>query len=136
MFEWFDHTADLGLRVRAHDLPTLFIEAARGLFAAMVENPDAIRCVEKKSIQLTADAIDYLMFDWLQELVFLFDTQHLLLGDWQVDVQNGRLRAVVQGEVWDPARHVLAHEVKAVTYHGLKVEQQSDGWLAEVILDI
>ncbi len=136
MFEWFDHTADLGLRVRAHDLPTLFAEAARGLFATIVENPDAIGLVETQNVQLTGDAIDYLIFDWLQELIFLFDTQHLLLGGWQVELLPGRLRAVVQGEAWDPARHVLAHEVKAITYHGLKVQQESEGWLAEVILDI
>lgn len=136
MFEWFDHTADVGLRVRAHDLPTLFCEAARGLFATIVENPEAIRLVDTQSIQLTGDALDYLMFDWLQELVFLFDAQHLLLGGWQIDLQPGGLQADVQGETWDPERHTLAHEVKAVTYHGLKVQQQSKGWLAEVILDI
>jgi len=42
----------------------------------------------------------------------------------------------VRGETCDPARHSLAHEVKAVTYHGLAVEQVPDGWRAEVILDI
>jgi SHS2 domain-containing protein len=46
------------------------------------------------------------------------------------------LRAAAWGEPVDPARHELDHEVKAITYHGLKLERDGDGWLAEVIVDI
>jgi SHS2 domain-containing protein len=79
---------------------------------------------------------DYLLFDWLNELLFTFDSRRLLLAKYDVHVDRSGLQAAAWGEPLDPARHRLEHEVKAITYHGLKVVQQDDGWLAEVILDI
>ena len=61
---------------------------------------------------------------------------HMLFGRFEVHVRNDGLTATAWGEPLDPARHVLSHEVKAITYHELKVERTADGWLAEVIVDI
>lgn len=135
-YETFDHTADLGLRVRAPDLATLFIDAARGLFSMIVREPGTIRPVDAVSIELDAPALDLLLFDWLSELVYLYETRHLLLGEFEVQLSESHLTAIARGEPLDRTRHELEHEVKAITYHGLKVEQTSDGWLAEVIVDI
>jgi SHS2 domain-containing protein len=60
----------------------------------------------------------------------------MLFSSFNVKVTDAGLTATARGEPYDPARHVLAHEVKAITYHELKVEQTADGWLAEVIVDI
>lgn len=135
-YETFDHTADLGLRVRAPDLATLFIDAARGLFSMIVREPGTIRPVDAVSIELDAPALDLLLFDWLSELVYLYETRHLLLGEFEVQLSESHLTVIARGEPLDRTRHELEHEVKAITYHGLKVEQTSDGWLAEVIVDI
>jgi SHS2 domain-containing protein len=53
-----------------------------------------------------------------------------------VKLDDAGLSATARGEPWDPDRHELDHEVKAITYHGLKVEQEAGGWLAELIVDI
>ena len=136
MYELFEHTADLGLRVRARDVNGLFVDAARGLLAMMVEDLDTVRPVESCQVTLAEADIEYLFLDWLQELVFLFDARRLLLGHFEVDIRGPNLTAVVGGEMVDPSRHRLLHEVKAVTYHGLSVRQEDHGWLAEVIVDI
>jgi SHS2 domain-containing protein len=78
----------------------------------------------------------YLLADWLNELLFAFESRRLLLREFEVSVSQDGLQAVARGEVVDESRHTLDHEVKAVTYHGLKVEQTDAGWLAEVVLDI
>ncbi|HTM54392.1 MAG TPA: archease [Pirellulales bacterium] len=135
-YETFDHTADLGLRVRAPDLATLFIDAARGLFSMIVREPGTVRPADAVSIELDASALDLLLFDWLSELVYLYETRHLLLGEFDVQLSESHLTAIARGEPVDRQRHELEHEVKAITYHGLKVEQTSHGWLAEVIVDI
>ena len=136
MHETFDHTADLGLRIRAPDLDTLFAEAGRALFAAIVEDPDSVLSRQQLQINLTDDDRELLFFDWLKELLYHFDSQHLLFSRFQVQVGDAGLRATAWGEPLDENRHVLLHEVKAITYHGLTVEQADDGWLAEVIVDI
>ncbi|WP_254509322.1 archease [Anatilimnocola floriformis] len=140
MFEVFEHTADLGIRARARSLEELFAEAARGLIAQLA-NLDAVQRVSEKSIELASDSLEYLLFDWLSELLYAFEESRLLLSEFDVQIkQTGeefKLRAVARGEVADAARHELDHEVKAITYHGLLVEQQPGGdWLAEVIVDI
>jgi SHS2 domain-containing protein len=136
VYEFFEHTADLGLRIRAADLNTLMAEAAAALFAAIVEDPAAIEPRQRAELRIDGTEPEYLLFDWLRELLFRFDTEHLVLGRFEVKVDATGLSAVVWGEPFDARRHALAHEVKAITYHGLRVEQQSDGWLAEVIVDI
>lgn len=136
MFETFDHTADLGLRARADDLDTLFTEAAHALLSAIVEDPSTVQAVEAVEIRLEEEELDYLLFDWLKTLLYHFEVDRRLLCHFEARVEDGTLRATARGEPWDPERHELSHEVKAITYHGLKVEQTEQGWLAEVIVDI
>ncbi len=135
-YETFEHTADLGLRIRADDLNTLFADAARGLFSIIVTDLDSIRPSESVSIAVEGDVSDLLLFDWLNELLYIYDVRRLLLGRFEVEVGPSGLVATARGEPIDPARHALDHEVKAITYHGLKLEQQGGRWLAEVIVDI
>lgn len=136
MYELFEHTADLGLRVRAADLNTLFADAGLCLFTAIVENLDAVRPANEQTLELTGTDRDFLLFDWLRELLYRFDTEHFLLARCEVTVRDDGLSAILRGEPFDPSRHRLDHEVKAITYHELKVEPTPDGWLAEVIVDI
>jgi SHS2 domain-containing protein len=136
MHELFEHTADLGLRVTAADLDTLFAEAAVCLITAMVEDPTTIRPADEVRIELAGTDREFLLFDWLRELLVRFDADHILFGRFEVKVRDDGLTATAWGEPFDPARHVLSHEVKAITYHELKAEQTADGWLAEVIVDI
>jgi len=136
MFELFEHTADLGLRVRAKTLEVLFAEAARGLLAMLVANPDAVRPLQTRTVSLTADDPSYLLFDWLTELLYAFESDRLLLAEFDVQINENQLTATCRGEPMDPSRHHMEHEVKAITYHGLKVEQTADGWEAEIIVDI
>ncbi len=136
MHETFDHTADLGLRVRAADLDTLFAEAAEALFGVIVEDLASVRPERALEITLSGDDREYLLFDWLRTLLYHFDAEHLLFSRFEVHVSAAGLEGSAWGEPLDRNRHELSHEVKAITYHGLKVEQTAEGWLAEVIIDI
>jgi len=136
MFEIFEHTADLGIRVVAADVDTLFADAGKGLFAVIVANLADVRPVQEVAFRLAGSQPDYLLFDWLNELLYTFESRRLLLAEFQVRVSPTGLEATARGEPADETRHTLEHEVKAITYHALKVEQTPTGWLAEVIVDI
>jgi len=136
MYEIFDHTADLGLRIRAPDLSALFAEAGRALFSAIVENLDTVRPATELRLSLEADALDELLRDWLAELLYRFHVERTLFSHFDVALEGASLTATARGEPVDAGRHRIEGELKAVTYHGLKVERQPDGtWLAEVIVD-
>jgi SHS2 domain-containing protein len=79
---------------------------------------------------------DYLLFDWLNELLYAFESDRMLFARFEVRPDETGLNADAWGEPADPARHELEHEVKAITYHRLRVERTPDGWLAELIVDI
>lgn len=138
MHEVFEHTADIGLRIQAATLEELFSEAAAGLFLLIVENLDDVRQTEEVEIELPrqGDAYDFLLFDWLNDLLYRFNAQRMLFANFDVHFADNSLRATAWGEPLDHARHRLEHEVKAITYHALKVAQETGGWIAEVIVDI
>jgi len=137
MYELFEHTADLGLRVRAPDLDALFREAAEGFFAMLFEG-DAPSAGAERTFRFGLDAPrrDDLLFDWLNELLYTFDTTGCVLGGFEVRVRGARLEATARGAPLEQGERGLLREIKAITYHGLKVEPEGDGWLAEVIVDI
>ena len=136
MYEQFEHTADLGLRIRSHDLNTLFAEAAECLVSTFVEDLATIRPLEPFEFELAGTDLTFLLFDWLQHLLYRFDGDGMLFSRFEVNVYDGGLKARMWGEPLDPTRHPLTREVKAITYHDLVVEKTPDGWLAEVIVDI
>ena len=136
MYELFEHTADLGLRATAADLDALFAEMAACLFTAIVEDFTLVRPVLDAAIEVPGADRELLLFDWLKELLHRCEDEQVLFCRFEVNVRDDGLSATAWGEPFDPDRHALGHEVKAITYHGLKVEKTADGWLAEVIVDI
>jgi SHS2 domain-containing protein len=144
MYETFDHTADVGLRVRAAEINDLFSEAARAMFSVMADL-DEVRAGEQVDYALEDSEIDELLRKWLAELLYTFHVRHLLLSRFDVAVDKlgdpkadgvYSLAATAWGEPIDPNRHKLDVEIKAVTWHGLRAVQTPDGWLAEVIVDL
>ena len=136
MHELFDHTADLGFRIRAADLNTLFAEAGECLLASMVDDPASVIPVESQTLSIDGTDREFLLFDWLRELLNRSDEARMLWCQFDVTVSDTGLTATISGEPFDPVRHLLSREVKAITYHGLRAEEVEDGFLAEVIVDI
>jgi SHS2 domain-containing protein len=135
-YETFEHTADLGLRVWADELNTLFTDAAGGLFSMIVPDSESVRPSLSVEIAVEGGDSELLLFDWLNELLYIYEVRRLLLCQFKIELGPSGLVAKAAGEPIDPSRHVLDHEVKAITYHGLKLEQKNGRWLAEVIVDI
>jgi SHS2 domain-containing protein len=135
-YEVFPHTADVGLRVTASDLSSLFAEAGRGFYSLIVSNLPDVQLLTRIEFDIQGSDLAFLMVDWLNELLFTFESKRLLLRKFDVEVKANGLCASGQGEAVDESRHVLDHEIKAITYHGLRVERVNGDWIAEVILDI
>jgi SHS2 domain-containing protein len=135
-YEYFDHTADMGVRVYGKDLTELFTEAALGMFNLIVpleqfEPKDAI------DVLLKAENAEELLWSWLRELHYLFSTQKLVFKEFEFqELSETVVWATCWGEYFDPEKHQSEREVKAVTHHGFQVAKEPEGWKAEVIFDI
>src|SRR5688572_7939348 len=108
MYELFEHTADLGLRVRAPDLDTLFAEAAACLFSAVLEDVGSVEPRQSVTVELSGTNREFLLFDWLRDLLLKCDEDHVVFGKFEVRVRDDGLTGTAWGEPIDPARHVLA----------------------------
>ena len=136
-YEQFEHTADLGLRVTARDLGRLFRDAGEGLFAMIVERIPEGDPAERLEFRVEGRRLDWLLFDWLNELLYVFESRRLVLSRFEVEVDEDGLSATARAHPFDPRRQLATHEVKAITYHRLRVERVDEGgWIAEVIVDI
>ena len=133
-------TADIAFEATGRDLPELFKEAGDATMNVMIDNIDAIRPVETRQIELSSDKLDMLLFDFLQELIFLKDAQRLLLRMREVEIaernKSYSVKATAEGETLDAERHHQRADVKAVTLHDFSVEQIDGSWTTRVLLDI
>ncbi len=135
-YEFFDHTADIGIRAEAPTLPALFMAMARGLTELIAED-SALQPRQQRTIELEAADVSGLLLVWLKELLFWFSTERFLPVEYPLrEVTTTHLQGVVRGDTFSPARDVQGREVKAITRHGLNVEQRNGVWHAEVIVDI
>src|SRR4051794_15269509 len=97
--EVFDHTADVGLRIKAADLPDLFRTAAEALFDYVVANREAVVVDRTESLGLQAASTADLLLLWLNELIFRSETQHVLFTRFEVDLSEDHraLEATIGG---------------------------------------
>ena len=132
--------ADIAFKAWSKDLQETFVAAADATMNVMVEQLDSIRPQEERRLKLENEALDMLLFDFLQELIYYKDAEELLLRVQQVRIEEreGRylLQATFCGEKIAPDRHQLRVDVKAVTLHQFKLQNAERGWEAHVILDI
>jgi len=141
-FERIDHTADVGVRVRGRTLEALFAHAAEALFDVMFEPvPEPGPADTPDRVRVEADDLPGLLQAWLSELLYRFLAEGRVGTAFAV-VRLVRapgacaLEAEVRGGPYDPARHALRTELKAVTFHQLRVEETAGGgWEAQVIFD-
>ncbi|PYJ20560.1 MAG: archease [Verrucomicrobia bacterium] len=133
-------TADIAFEATGRDLAELFSDAADATMNVMIDNLDAIEPLETRHIELSNDKIDMLLFDFLQELIYVKDAERLLLRarDARIEERDKKyfLKAEAAGEPLDAARHHQRADVKAVTLHDFSVEKDDGGWKARVLLDI
>ena len=135
-YRWIDHTGDLGFEVEAGSLPALFEAAAAALLDILFE-PDGVEPLETCEIHVEAADREELLVAFLGEILFLHEVEDRLFRRVEVISEPDRtVTARLFGETFDPGRHIIRRQIKAVTYHGLVVEPTDSGWRARIILDI
>jgi SHS2 domain-containing protein len=138
-YTFIDHTADVAADLTGSTPAQLFVFAAHALTDTLTDLA-RVRPVVTQSVTLESGSVEDLLVDWLNELLYRFEVQNLLISDATVSVREsgGRwhLDASIAGELFDPARHPARVLVKSATYHGLNVTQESGTWRARIVLDI
>ncbi|MEP7198903.1 MAG: archease, partial [Chloroflexota bacterium] len=131
-YEEIGHTADVALRVRASSLAELLRHAARGMFALMADT-SAVQANSEQTIEVSGADNETLLVNWLSELLFLSETTHHVFTDFDVQlVAPDRVRGIARG---GPAGEIRK-QIKAVTFHDLRIEQRDGMYETTIVFDI
>jgi len=131
-----DHTADIGFEVRGPNAETVLVAAGRALMSLLAD-PSNIAPRVQRHVSIRGNDPAEVLVRWLSEILYLHDAEGLLLCDFEVErLEGGRLEGWVSGEPFDPTRHLILTEIKAVTYHMAFLGEEGGGWLGRVILDV
>jgi protein archease len=135
-WEHFPHVADIGIRGIGPTAAAAFEQAAVAL-VGVVCDPTAVRPSVPVAIACHAPALDLLLVDWLNAIIFEMATRTFLFGRFQVEIDGTALKGIAWGEPVDRRRHQPAVEVKGATHTALRVAQRDDGaWVAECVVDV
>ena len=136
-YEIFDHTADIGIVVRGKNLEEIFEKAAYGMFDIMVDLEN-VYPIGKYRVKVSSPTIEDLLVDYLSELLYVFSVEYFVMCDFNVKIERGDedyfLSGIALGEPYNREKHGIKNEIKAVTYHELKVDLKKG--LAKIIFDI
>ena len=133
-FQLIEHTADTGLIAYGYSLAEAFANAAYGLFSIIAELRK-VREVESRPVAVSAEDAESLLFEWLNNLIYVFDVEYLLCKRFDItEFTQHNLKAICWGERYDPSRHRLKMGVKSATYHMLKVDGEKNR--VQVIFDV
>jgi SHS2 domain-containing protein len=135
-YRLLEHTADIRVRIYGRSLKGLFQNAVCALTDTLTDFQKVKKKISRQ-IAITADNQELLLVQLLQELLFLFDARRFVARRLEfIRFDDKMIKALVWGEKFSPDRHPPKTEIKAVTYHQLKVEKRREGWVAEVVFDV
>ncbi|MBI2079758.1 archease [Candidatus Micrarchaeota archaeon] len=132
--------ADVAYEASGKTLEALFESAGLALTNTMVKDLDSVKLKVTKKIKLEFETEEMLLFNFLQELIFLKDAKLLLFSKYKLKISKSKkgflLNAELKGEELDMKKHELIVDVKAVSFHMFKLEKTKLGFKAFVILDV
>lgn len=133
-FEYLNHTADLGIRVFGSTVEELFINTAQAIFEIQISGKLAI----KKEIEIVVEAenLEELLIDWCRELLYNFSVHRFIPMNYDISLQQLKLSARINGDLFDLKRHKIKTDIKNVTYHNLTVKKQKNGYEATIVFDV
>ncbi len=135
-FEIIDHTADIGIVAYGADIKQVFANAALGLFNLMADLDD-FKEDHQRQLELSAEDVEILLVEWLNELIYIFDVEHIIFKRFEIDeLTTNQIRARCFGEKVKPGQHKLKREIKAATYHMLRISKDDGSYKVQVIFDI
>ncbi|MCX7919389.1 MAG: archease [bacterium] len=135
-YEYIDHTADIGIRGFGKSFLEALVNVAKGMFAA-IHDMKYVETAESHPIDISAGTREDLVVHFLNYLLYLHDAKTFIPKEYQLELPApNRILGTLHGEKFNPEKHYIFDEIKAVTYHQLLIEQKDNEWIIQVICDL
>ncbi len=143
-FDYLEHTADAYILAYGSNIIELFENAGLALFETMTSTSKIEHRVSRE-VEARGIDLENLLYRWLEELLMIYYSENIMCGKVSVeklvitregDEVDYMVKGVCLGEEFDPERHESKVEVKAITYHLMRILRGEEGWKAYFVLDI
>lgn len=134
-FEFLEHTADVKFQAFGKSIEKVFENSALAMISTMTKQ--RIKKKIKKDLKVKGKDFESLMYNFLEEILFIMDTEAFVLGGirkLKIDKKNFELRAELLGD--SPKKYEFHLDVKAITYNEMFVREEKKNWIAQVVLDV
>ncbi len=137
-YEIIEHTADVGIKANGATIKELFENAAKGMFGIIGGGKEYQEKIQKKiEIKKDAQSLEELLVHWLSELLYVFNKDQIVFSNFKIqELKKNRLISESSGEKIDLTDTDLQTEIKAVTFHDLKIEKDKQGFACTIIFDV
>lgn len=133
-YTYIEHPSDVGFEAYGETLEELFANAAIATYSFMTD-VEEIGEEEEREVEINSEDLHSLMFDWLDEMIYLFEAESLVMKKFDIELSEFRIKGKCRGGKFDPAVHESGIIVKAVTYNMMEIKKNRV-WLARVVLDV
>jgi SHS2 domain-containing protein len=135
-YEILDHTADICVRVYGESFDDLLRNAARAMMDIITDR-EKVNPSQEIKIKAQGETKEELLVHWLDEILFIHQVKKMVLRDFEVHlVSETEVRGKAFGESIDAERHEIGLDIKAITYHNLKIEPSDDRLKVDIVFDI
>jgi SHS2 domain-containing protein len=133
-FEEISHTADVKIRAHTPTLEALFSDAFTALMEVIYGQDRGSN--EQREIVLDAEDHESLLRDFLSEVLFISEVEGLVFSGAEISIDGNHLIAKLHGEPFDRNRHACGTEVKGISYSGLAVKHDANGYMLDIVFDV
>ena len=145
-YDYFGVTADIGFYAYGNSLEEAYENAGLAMFN-VITDIKKIKKEETREFEVVSEDLVSLLYDYLEELLFMLDTEFLLFSDFKVniekivgdessDLENYKLTCSAYGEEINWNVHTPKAEVKAITFHKMAVKEDNGIFKLRAILDL
>jgi len=133
-YEYFEHTADIKFQASGKTIEEAFSEAALALKQIIAENIN-VKDKIKKEITIKGTDKESLLYNFLEEFLFLLDSEGFLLKDIKsIKIEGNNLKAKLTGD--KASNYKFTNDVKAITYNSMFVKKEKDKYVVQVVVDV
>ncbi len=132
-FEFIRHTADVGVKVYGNTITELFENSGKALFEIMDCTCEDIKLQEDISVE--GDSLEELLVGFLNELIYLSEIKNLKGEEFKIKIERINSSFRLKGEIRGKKIKSVEREVKAATYHNLKIKKDK-GYNCIIIFDL
>ena len=132
-YEYFEVTADIGFRAYGDNLNEAFENAGLAMFN-IISDTGGVSPEIEKSFEISSEDNVSLLYDYLEELLFIHEIEFMLFSEFHVEIEDGFcLKAKIKGEAIDWDRHERKTEIKAITFHMMEVSVSETAELQAIV---